>query len=82
MMVAPHSPGLRDLITHTFAVRVATSAWKLAYQPGATARDSRPGAGRWCLYLDGASLGDNFGSSRITYTRCRCGHRAEKSPCE
>jgi hypothetical protein len=48
---------------------VATSAWKLLpYQPGATARDNRPGAGRWCLYLDGASLGDNFGSSRVTYT--------------
>lgn len=62
-------PLLRDLITHTFAVRVAISAWKLLpYQPGATARDNRPGAGHWRLYLDGASLGDNFGPSQVTYT--------------
>jgi hypothetical protein len=62
-------PDLRDLITHTFAVRVATSDWELLpYQPGATASDNRPGAGHWRLYLDGASLGDNFGASPVTYT--------------
>src|SRR5919198_6096381 len=42
---------LRDLITHTFAVRVQISGWTLLpYQPGATARDNRRGAGHWRLY--------------------------------
>jgi hypothetical protein len=60
---------LRDLITHTFAVRVAIVGWKLLpYRPGAAARDNRPGAGHWRLYLDGFSLGDNLGSSTVSYT--------------
>lgn len=59
---------LRDLITHTFAVRVEISGWTLLpYRPGATARDNRRGAGHWRLYLDGHTLGDNLGSSRRTY---------------
>ena len=59
---------LRHLITHTFAVRVQISGWRLLpYQPGATARDNRRGAGHWRLYLDGHRLGDNLGSSRRTY---------------
>jgi hypothetical protein len=62
-------PNLRDLITHTFAVRVAISSWKLLpYQPGATESDNRLDAGHWRLYLDGGSLGDNFGSGHVTYT--------------
>jgi hypothetical protein len=62
-------PSLRDVISHTFAVRVAISGWKLLpYQPGATASDNHPGAGHWGLYLDGGSLGENFGTSRVTYT--------------
>jgi hypothetical protein len=59
---------LRDLITHTFVVRVQISGWSLlAYQPGASARDNRRGAGHWRLYLDGQRLGDNLGSSSRTY---------------
>jgi hypothetical protein len=62
-------PNLRDLITHTFAVRVAIRDWTLLpYEPGVTARANHPRAGHWRLYLDGASLGDNFGIGRITYT--------------
>jgi hypothetical protein len=60
--------GLRDLITHTFAVRVATRAWTLLpYEAGATATDNRPGAGHWRLYLDGQPLGDNFGDEHVSY---------------
>jgi hypothetical protein len=59
---------LRELITHTFAVRVQITGWALLpYRPGATARDNRRGAGHWRLYLDGHPLGDNLGSSRRTY---------------
>ena len=59
---------LRDLITHTFAVHVRISGWTLLpYQPGASARDNRAGAGHWRLYLDGRPLADNLGSSRRTY---------------
>jgi hypothetical protein len=59
---------LRDLITHTFAVRVQISGWTLLpYQPGATARDNRRGAGHWRLYLDGHALGDTLGGSPRTY---------------
>jgi hypothetical protein len=62
-------PNLRDLITHTFAVRVPISGWTLLpYQPGSTASDNRLDAGHWRLYLDGGSLGDNFGSANVTYT--------------
>jgi hypothetical protein len=62
-------PGLRDLITHTFAVRVAIRGWKLLpHRPGATASDNRPRAGHWRLYLDGFSLGDDFGDAQVTYT--------------
>jgi hypothetical protein len=61
-------PALRDLITHTFAVRVAIRGWTLLpYQPGVTARDNRLGAGHWRLYLDGWPLGDNFGAAHTTY---------------
>jgi hypothetical protein len=60
--------GLRDLITHTFAVRVAIHAWTLLpYQPGAAASDNRPGAGHWRLYLDGQPLGDNLGDEHVSY---------------
>jgi hypothetical protein len=60
---------LRDVITHTFAVRVAIRGWTLLpYRPGATASDNRAGAGHWRLYLDGGSLGDNFGGAQVTYT--------------
>jgi hypothetical protein len=63
------TPELRDLITHTFAVRVSIAGWRLMpYRPGATASDNRPGAGHWRLYLDGFSLGDNLGSSTVSYT--------------
>ena len=62
-------PTLRDIITHTFAVRVAISAWRLLpYRPGATANDNRAGAGHWRLYLDGRSLGDNLGNAKRSYT--------------
>jgi hypothetical protein len=61
-------PSLRDLITHTFAVRVAIRGWTLRpYQPGVTARDNRPAAGHWRLYLDGSPLGDNLGAGQTTY---------------
>jgi hypothetical protein len=60
---------LRNLITHTFAVRVAISGWKLLpYNPGGAASESPRRAGHWRLYLDGNSLGDNYGSSTVTYT--------------
>jgi hypothetical protein len=60
---------LRNVITHTFAVRVAIRGWKLLpYKPGATAGDNRAGAGHWRLYVDGFSLGDNFGGAQVTYT--------------
>jgi hypothetical protein len=63
-------PSLRDLITHTFAVRVAIRSWKLLpYRPGATVSDNHPRAGHWRLYLDGSSLGDNLGDAQVTYTR-------------
>jgi hypothetical protein len=59
---------LRDLITHTFAVRVAIRTWTLLpYQPGPTASDNRPGAGHWRLYLDGRTLGDNLGGKHVSY---------------
>jgi hypothetical protein len=64
-----HDPALRNLITHTFSVRVAIHGWiLLPYQPGAAARDNRARAGHWRLYLDGRSLGDNYGTSRLAYT--------------
>ncbi len=60
--------GLRDLITHTFAVRVQISGWTLLpYRPGATTLDNRRDAGHWRLNLDGHTLDDNLGSSRRTY---------------
>lgn len=60
---------LRDLITHTFTVRVAIRGWTLLpYEPGVTAGANRSRAGHWRLYLDGGSLGDNFGNGHITYT--------------
>jgi hypothetical protein len=60
---------LRDIITHTFAVRVAISGWTLLpYEPDATANDNHAGAGHWRLYLDGRSLGDNFGNEKLSYT--------------
>jgi hypothetical protein len=63
------NPNLRDIITHTFAVRVAISGWRLLpYQPGATAEDNRSGAGHWRLYLDGFALGDNLGNQKRSYT--------------
>jgi hypothetical protein len=59
---------LRDLITHTVAVRVEIRGWTLLpYRPGATARDNRPGAGHWRLYLDGYHLGDTLGDERVSY---------------
>lgn len=65
---------LRDLITHTFAVRVAIDGWRLLpYQPGATAADNRRGAGHWRLYLDGVALGDNLGDTDVTYAYVRPG---------
>ena len=61
-------PALRDLITHTFAVRVAIRGWTLLpYQPGATARDNVPGSGHWRLYLDGQPQGDNLGDEHLSY---------------
>jgi hypothetical protein len=60
---------VRDLITHTFAVRVAIRGWTLLpYRPGATARHNRTRAGHWRLYVDGSLLGDMFGSSTVSYT--------------
>jgi hypothetical protein len=59
---------LRDIITHTVAIQVATRNWRLLpYRPGATARDNGRYAGHWRLYLDGHSLGDNFGAARVSY---------------
>jgi hypothetical protein len=61
-------PDLRDRITHTFAVRIATAAWTLLpYKPGVTAEDNRHGAGHWRLYLDGHALADNLGSELVSY---------------
>ena len=59
---------LRDVITHTFAVRVRIRGWKLLpYVPGA--RGPGPhSAGHWRLFLDGRSLGTNYGAERVTYT--------------
>jgi hypothetical protein len=60
--------GVRDLITHTFAVRVRIAGWALLpFRPGTTAADNRRGAGHWRLYLDGQALGDNLGAGRRTY---------------
>jgi hypothetical protein len=60
---------LHDLITHTFAVRVAISGFELLpYRPGVSAADGRTDAGHWRLYLDGHDLGDNLGSATDTYT--------------
>ena len=60
---------LRDLITHTFAVRVAIGGFELLpYRPGTTAADNRARTGHWRLYLDGRDLGDNLGSDTVTYT--------------
>jgi hypothetical protein len=65
---------LRDLITHTFEVRVDIRGWALLpFRPGPTPRDNAPGAGHWRLYLDGRSLGDNFGPSHISYLIIRPG---------
>jgi hypothetical protein len=56
------------VITHTFAVRVAIEGWRLLpYKPGQTGSDNRARAGHWRLYLDGLSLGDNFGGGRVTH---------------
>jgi hypothetical protein len=60
---------LRNLITHTFEVRVEIAGWRLLpYLPGAQASDNRPRAGHWRLYLDGRSLGDNYGGSKVSHT--------------
>lgn len=60
---------LRDLITHTFKVRVAISGWSLlTYAAGARRSNKRAGAGHWRLYLDGRSLGDTYGKTTVTYT--------------
>lgn len=60
--------GLRDLITHTFAVRVTITGWRLLpYQPAVTSDDNDRGAGHWRLYLDGHQLADNLGSSPVSY---------------
>jgi hypothetical protein len=62
-------PALRDLISHTFAIRVSIHGFRLLpYQPGVTADDNRPGAGHWRLYLDGQPLADNLGHEQTTYT--------------
>jgi hypothetical protein len=59
---------LRDVITHTFAVRVRIRGWKLLpYVPGARG-PGRHRAGHWRLFLDGRSLGTNYGAERVTYT--------------
>jgi len=59
---------LRDLITHTFAVRVATGGWTLLpYQPAVPASDNRRRAGHWRLYLDGHPLGENLGDEHVSY---------------
>jgi hypothetical protein len=59
--------GLRDLITHTLAVRVAIHGFRLLPGgSGASAADNR--AGHWRLYLDGQELGDNVGDVTVTYT--------------
>lgn len=61
--------GLRDFVTHVAKVRVAITGWGLLpYHPGASARDNRPHAGHWRLYLDGYSLGDTQGRSTVSYT--------------
>ena len=58
---------LRDLVTHTFAVRVSVTGWKLLpYLPGAHPSDNRSDAGHWRLYLDGLPLGDNH--DNVSYT--------------
>lgn len=63
-------PNLRDLITHTFAVRVSITGWRLLpYLPGAGAADNRRDAGHWRLYIDGHSLGESYGSDSVSYTR-------------
>jgi hypothetical protein len=67
--LATHDAALRDLITHTFAVRVAIDGFELMpYRPGTTSADNRARAGHWRLYLDGHSLADNLGGDTVTYT--------------
>jgi hypothetical protein len=62
-------PNLRNLITHTYAVRVSIAGWGLLpYRPGASADSNRPDAGHWRLYLNGHSLGDEYGDTRVSYT--------------
>jgi hypothetical protein len=57
---------LRDVASHTFRVRVATTGWALLpYHPTASRRDNRRAAGYWRLYLDGFSLGDVFGTTPV-----------------
>jgi hypothetical protein len=59
---------LRDIITHTLAIRVGIRNWTLLpYRPGPTARDNRRNSGHWRIYLDGHSLGDNYGAARVSY---------------
>jgi hypothetical protein len=66
--LATSDAALRDRITHTFAVRVRITGWKLLpYQPAVTVADNRAGAGHWRLYLDGHQLADNLGPSPVSY---------------
>jgi hypothetical protein len=60
---------LRDLITHTFAVRVAVAGWRLVpYRPGIGPAGNVAGSGHWRLYVDGHPLGDTYGPERVSYT--------------
>jgi hypothetical protein len=59
---------LRDLVSHTFAVRVRIDEWTLLpSKPDATARDNRRGEGHWRLYLDGRPLGNSSGDALVSY---------------
>jgi hypothetical protein len=55
------NPDLRDLISHTFAIRVQVDTWTLD-----RARQSHGSAG-WRLYLDGRPLGDIPGDTVVSY---------------
>jgi hypothetical protein len=59
---------VRDLISHTFAVRVRVDDWTLLpHEPDVTAHDNRNGQGHWRLYLDGRPLGNITGDTLVSY---------------
>jgi hypothetical protein len=66
--LATTDAALRERISHTFAVRVRITGWRLLpYRPAVSRADNERDAGHWRLYLDGHQLEDNLGFSSLTY---------------